>query len=583
MQKKRLIIFSLLLVSIFIVSGCKEGTVGGPLGTQTSTLTKTKTPAAGIVNYGDLVISATPDGADIYIDEAYFGKLARDVPFVIQGFRFNNATHTIKVKKEGYKTYNKIITLRPRQPVSINVQLNYVRPTNKINLTLVNNTTFGSADKKNISRLIQTRSSCQDSGGKVCEDYQVCNGIILSVTDSNRCCKGDCKLPKYFDWRNRHGENWNTPVKDQGFFGSCQTFAKTSAQEARINLYYNQHIDVDLSEQYLLDCGGPSVDGDYVPPPPLGVFPFADYYPACSERLYNCPECIFAAQSRHFCPGSEYCAQEIHGIVDESCYRPYVWGSDAYQCKQENICDDWEQRLWKIKGHRDYILSSENPEYPNCSNLEIVNSKEQIKIALMKYGPLISTYEPWGHIMVLSGYKEPDIWIFKNSWGEFYGDNGYLEIQSVEYPSREYYGFTGEVICPASENCSIKCVDKDNDGFCNWGISANRPTICPSSCKFEKDWDDSDVSIGALDLMDMEANYDCNRDIDGICSPIIDLKNFDFDGNGCITIEDDRILWDEVFKDEKDRDKIYDVNKDGSVNFYDLEAIQKNIGRCLGY
>ncbi len=55
------------------------------------------------------------------------------------------------------------------------------------------------------------------------------------------------------------------------------------------------------------------------------------------------------------------------------------------------------------------------------------------------------------------------------------------------------------IIPPNGLNYQIKCVDKDNDGFCNWEISENKPSTGPSFCKAEKDWDDSDLNVGALD------------------------------------------------------------------------------------
>lgn len=57
-----------------------------------------------------------------------------------------------------------------------------------------------------------------------------------------------------FDWRNVHGQNWMTPVKNQGSCGSCAIFAVTGATEALTNLYFNQHLDLDLAEQQAVSC-----------------------------------------------------------------------------------------------------------------------------------------------------------------------------------------------------------------------------------------------------------------------------------------------------------------------------------------
>ena len=71
----------------------------------------------------------------------------------------------------------------------------------------------------------------------------------------------------FFDWRNRHGANslsspyynngghgWVTSVKDQGNLGSCWMFAGSGVTEALLNLYFNQYINLDLSEQDAISC-----------------------------------------------------------------------------------------------------------------------------------------------------------------------------------------------------------------------------------------------------------------------------------------------------------------------------------------
>jgi len=93
---------------------------------------------------------------------------------------------------------------------------------------------------------------------------------------------------KSFDWRKAHGANlntspyfdgnpdygtinientaylvnenngWLTSVKDMHTWGSCPNgcylFAPIGSLEAVINLYFNQHLDYNISEQHLADC-----------------------------------------------------------------------------------------------------------------------------------------------------------------------------------------------------------------------------------------------------------------------------------------------------------------------------------------
>ena len=59
-----------------------------------------------------------------------------------------------------------------------------------------------------------------------------------------------------FDWRNRHGKNWMTPVKNQGWCQSCWIFAAVGTVEAYTNLYYNRLLNYNLSEQEIMHCIG---------------------------------------------------------------------------------------------------------------------------------------------------------------------------------------------------------------------------------------------------------------------------------------------------------------------------------------
>ena len=63
-------------------------------------------------------------------------------------------------------------------------------------------------------------------------------------------------LPASFDWRDHLDENWLTPIKDQGYCGSCWAFAPVAAAEAAHKIGYdNPDLELDLSEQYLVsDC-----------------------------------------------------------------------------------------------------------------------------------------------------------------------------------------------------------------------------------------------------------------------------------------------------------------------------------------
>jgi rhodanese-related sulfurtransferase len=204
-------------------------------------------------------------------------------------------------------------------------------------------------------------------------------------------------VPPEWDWRDVDGKNWLTPVKNQGNCGSCWDFAAMGALEAVIKIgENNSNFNPDLSEQYLLSC----------PPESGGCSGWDAYY------------------------AYKYIA-ENGGALTEDCFR--YMASDSIPCYTK--CPDWEDNLVPVE---DYGITY-NP------------GRDYMKSALIKYGPLVvdmtvyddffsyrgGIYEHDGnepvsdinHQVVLVGYNDnPGYWICKNSWGRYWGEDGFFKI-----------------------------------------------------------------------------------------------------------------------------------------------------------
>jgi C1A family cysteine protease len=418
----------------------------------------------------------------------------------------------------------------------------------------------------------------------------------------------DYILPDSWDWRNVHGENWNTSIKNQGAVGTCWAFAMMGALEAQINVYYNQHLNLNLSEQMAVDC-------------------FFNDFPGYPGSLSQCTDY----------QGMDYiCRIAIHGIPDENC-SPYLernYDSGLY-CSLNYTCSNWNERTWKNN-------SSENMGVSLVNLTDYKKLKDSFKKALITKGPYQTGIQSMGHSMVLVGYTstqtnwepvsncftedewddefcsnsncisrecytqgntmtvcanptdtEPytavytyvcnewpgwpgmdyrwtfqnieiynsedyscnnnllintpfqptigqiecsefsegisclkkkynpnyksEIWIFKNSWGADWGENGYANIdrltpgnnlQFYNFPERPYTPPTDQSYWPAGFNNTINCVDEDGDEYCNWGISEEKPSTCPSFCNAEKDCDDSNPDLlGFKSKTDLRCRY----------------------------------------------------------------------------
>lgn len=265
-------------------------------------------------------------------------------------------------------------------------------------------------------------------------------------------------LIESFDWRRVHGANnpaspyydgdplgsgWLTPVKSQGC-NHCWAFAPLHATEALVNLYFNQHIDLDLSEQDVASCSGGEI--------------------GCCRGGYPHVALDYIINT---------------GVVDEACF-PY--SSNCLLCSEK--CMSPSSHI-KIAGKF-------SPSY----------DEESLKRAILTHGPIAAGLWSWWHIMVLVGFEkdiedDSTVWKFKNSWGTGWGDNGYGYLKVERSNLYNVYVLYGPITSLVNQ-FEIACLDEDEDGFYNWGISSVRPPSCPPDSPSERDCDDFNPLYGPI-------------------------------------------------------------------------------------
>jgi hypothetical protein len=280
-----------------------------------------------------------------------------------------------------------------------------------------------------------------------------------------------------FDWRNRHGQNWNTSVKTQ-FGGTCWAFGAVAATEALVNLYFNQKIDLDLSEQEIVSCS----DAGSCSGGSLGGGGALDYISS-------------------------------YGIVDQNCFPN---GYCNASCDDTLKCLNPDERIF-INGKLNFFPSLYTEE----------ESKAILKSYIISKGVVSGRINSWLHTMALSGfgtvhagdvvyegidggYASPitisddneligeTYWIFKNSWGTYWGDNGYAYIIADKSQFRLSRILLTPVTSYNYSESDIVCKDDDGDGYYSWGIG-EKPSTCPLCAPDQPDGDDSDLNRGPMD------------------------------------------------------------------------------------
>ncbi|XP_066475809.1 dipeptidyl peptidase 1 [Tiliqua scincoides] len=212
-------------------------------------------------------------------------------------------------------------------------------------------------------------------------------------------------LPDSWDWRNVHGVNYVSPVRNQGNCGSCYAFASMAMLEARIRIHSNNTQTPVLSPQQVVSCSEYSQGCD-------GGFPYLI--------------------------GGKY--TQDFGVVEEECF-PYV-GTDSPCTLKQNCYLYYTSDYFYVGGFyggcNEALMKIELVKHgPMAVAFEVYPDFMHYKGGIYHHTGLMDPFNPFeltNHAVLLVGYgSDPSsgeqFWIVKNSWGTAWGENGFFRIR----------------------------------------------------------------------------------------------------------------------------------------------------------
>jgi predicted secreted protein len=294
--------------------------------------------------------------------------------------------------------------------------------------------------------------------------------------------RGGRDLPAHFNWCEQGA---CTPIKDQGWCGSCWAFATVGPLESAIKI--RDGVEKDLSEQYLVSCNTEGWNCQY------GGSMAHDYH-------------WWKVAQGELTAGARYETDFPYQAADVPCNAPH----DA---KEKLI--SWA------------MVVGANP----------VPTVGDLKEAIYEHGPVwagvcvgnafgnytggvFTTNENCGgginHAIVLTGWDDSEgIWYLRNSWGEGWGENGTMRIawgtSQVGYAAN-YVVYGGASACTPAETlaCGQSLVGNNGgagstdvvDGYaCTFGRNESGPeyvySFTPDTAGYTK-----------LSLSDLTADVD---------------------------------------------------------------------------
>ena len=286
--------------------------------------------------------------------------------------KFTYITDENNLKKAEYKREKQ--TIKEKQDSII---------ISKINKNLIKSNQKWEAKENELTKLSYNEKKCKlpkNDKGEIpnMQGFEYYSGGVFEAmtdkTNPNSSTTSEFIYTADFDWRDRHGQNWLTPIKQQQC-GHCWVFSAVASIEALANIYFNFNLNTDLSEQDAASCS-------------RSKYPL----PVSDPERWRCNGGLATDVLKY---------AKNYGIVLEECF-PYVARDEIDEpCKTinngGNKCDNPVESI-SIFDYETYF----HTQFDELS----------LKRAIVENGPSIIALDNWHHYMSIIGFgtiKEGDI------------------------------------------------------------------------------------------------------------------------------------------------------------------------------
>merc|ERR1711968_65156 len=256
---------------------------------------------------------------------------------------------------------------------------------------------------------------------------------------------GAVKYPDSYTWCDKDGVNYCTMSRNQHipqYCGSCWAHGSVSALGDRVKIAREaKGIDINLSVQHIQNCGGVgschggSIDGPYQW--------LAGYKNGISYETSN-PYLACSSESREgICPGQDWSCTKINVARTCSTFPPYGTCRPIVEYPSVTISD-----YGSISGAEAMKkeIFNRGPIACGIDAGPILNYTTGISALRGEQVDHVVSVVGWG-----AGGSTGNYWIVRNSWGEYWGEMGYIRVEM------------GKNALHLEDQCSWAVVDKYTD------------------------------------------------------------------------------------------------------------------------